>query len=268
LLPPQAALSVTKNQAKSVRVRVRSAPKVTSLPSIAAIVPEVGPKIQARDGRARESAYSPDLRLARVNYGKFRIGMRILLLRHAATAWTATGQHTGRTDLELSSAGVAEASATASLLAEVAGTDPLAAIYSSPLRRAVQTAELVLGTTAKFTLDEALAEFDYGRFEGLTPAQIQERAPGWSLWNDGCPGGESVEQATARVDAFIERARATHARETVVAVSHGHLLRLLAARLLGLPASEGRIFAIGTCSIADFREQGGRLQLAGWNRKR
>lgn len=194
--------------------------------------------------------------------------MRILLLRHAATAWTATGQHTGRTDLELSAAGIAEASATASLFAEIAGTEPLAAKYSSPLRRAVQTAELVLGPTAKFTLDAALAEFDYGRFEGLTPAQIQERAPGWSLWNDGCPDGESIEQVTARIDAFIERARAQHARDTIVVVSHGHLLRLLAARLLGLPAREGRIFAIGTSAIADFREHGGRLQVAAWNRRR
>jgi probable phosphoglycerate mutase len=194
--------------------------------------------------------------------------MRILLLRHAATAWTATGQHTGRTDLELSAAGLAEAGATAPLFAEIVGSESLAAVYSSPRRRAVQTAELVLGPTAKLELDPALAEFDYGRFEGLTPAQIQEQAPGWSLWKDGCPGGESVGQVTARVDAFIERARARHVRETLAVVSHGHLLRLFAARLLGLPASEGRIFAIGTCSIADFREHGGRLQLAAWNRKR
>lgn len=194
--------------------------------------------------------------------------MRILLLRHAATAWTDTGQHTGRTDLELSAAGLAEASATAPLFTDVLGSEPLAAVYSSPLRRAVQTAELVLGPAARFTLDDALAEFDYGLFEGLTPAQIQQRAPGWSLWNDGCPGGENIEQVTARVDAFIARARARHERDTLAVVSHGHLLRLLAARLLGLPPSEGRIFAIGTCSISDFREHGGRLQVAAWNRRR
>jgi probable phosphoglycerate mutase len=195
--------------------------------------------------------------------------MRILCLRHAATAWTATGQHTGRTDLELSPPGIAEARATAPLFAEVLGSErPLGAIYSSPLRRAVQTAELVFGSEAKLTLDAALAEFDYGRFEGLTPAQIQAQAPGWSLWRDGCPAGESVAQVTARVDAFIERLRARHATETVCVVSHGHLLRLLAARLLGLPPSEGRVFAIGTSAIADFRAHAERFQLAAWNRRR
>jgi probable phosphoglycerate mutase len=195
--------------------------------------------------------------------------MRLLLLRHAATAWTATGQHTGRTDLELSPAGEIEARATATLFAELLGSgQPLDAIHVSPLRRAVRTAELVLGTGMELALEPALAEFDYGRFEGLTPAQIQERMPGWSLWKDGCPGGESLEQATARVDAFIERLRTRDSAATLCVVSHGHLLRLLAARLLGLPASEGRIFAIGTCSVADFREQGGRFQLAAWNRRR
>jgi broad specificity phosphatase PhoE len=195
--------------------------------------------------------------------------MRILLLRHAATAWTATGQHTGRTDLELSPAGETEARATAALFAEVLGSErPLAAIDVSPLRRAIQTAELVFGPGANFTLEPALAEVDYGRFEGLTPAQIQAQMPGWVLWNDGCPGGESIAQVAARVDGFIERIRASHSERTVCAVSHGHLLRALAARLLGLPASDGRIFAIGTSAIADFREQGGRFQLAAWNRRR
>jgi len=194
--------------------------------------------------------------------------MRILLLRHAATAWTVTGQHTGRTDLELSTDGEVEARATASLFEEVLGGErALAATFSSPRRRALRTAEIVLGSSVPLTVDAALAEFDYGRFEGLTPAQIQAQSPGWSLWKDGCPDGESVEQVTARVDAFVERVRARHARETVCVVSHGHLLRALAARLLGLPVGAGQIFAIGTCALADFREKDGRLQLAGWNRR-
>lgn len=195
--------------------------------------------------------------------------MRLLILRHAATAWTATGQHTGRTDLELTAAGEAEARATTAVFADVLGpAGTLAAVHVSPLKRAVRTAELVLGGTAPLVLDADLAEFDYGRFEGLTPAQIQERAPGWSLWNDGCPDGESMEQATARVDAFIARLRAGDPERTVCAVSHGHLSRVLAARLLGLPPSEGRLFAIGTCAIADFREHAGRFQVAAWNRRR
>jgi broad specificity phosphatase PhoE len=195
--------------------------------------------------------------------------VRLLILRHAATAWTATGQHTGRTDLELSAEGEAEARSAAALFAEVLGPGgSVAAVFSSPLKRAVRTAELVLGDTAELTLDDDLAEFDYGRFEGLTPAQIQERAPGWTLWKDGCPGGESMAQATLRVDGFIARLRAGEPGRTVCVVSHGHLSRVLAARLLGLPASEGRLFAIGTCAVADFREQAGRFQLAAWNRRR
>jgi broad specificity phosphatase PhoE len=193
--------------------------------------------------------------------------VRLLILRHAATAWTSTGQHTGRTDLELTAEGEAEARAAAAVFAEVLGRGgSIDELHSSPLKRAVRTAELVLGHTPR--LDADLAEFDYGRFEGLTPAQIQERAPGWSLWKDGCPGGESIEQATARADRFIARLRAGEPNRTVCAVSHGHLSRVLAARLLGLPASEGRLFAIGTCAVADFREQAGRFQLAAWNRRR
>ncbi len=195
--------------------------------------------------------------------------MRLLILRHAATAWTVTGQHTGRTDLELSAEGEAEARAAAAVFAEVLGPGgAVAAVHSSPLKRAVRTAELVLGETPELILDAELAEFDYGHFEGLTPAQIQARAPGWSLWKDGCPGGESMEQATLRVDGFIARLRAGDPDRTVCAVSHGHLSRVLAARLLGLPASEGRLFAIGTCALSDFREQAGRFQLAAWNRRR
>jgi probable phosphoglycerate mutase len=195
--------------------------------------------------------------------------MRILLVRHAATAWTATGQHTGRTDLELSADGEAEARSTAPLFAEVLGSErTLAAMYTSPLRRALRTAELLLGGDPRFTVDAALVEFDYGRFEGLTPAQIQARAPGWSLWKDGCPEGESLEAVAARVDGFVARIRAQHPRQTICVVSHGHLLRALAARLLDLPISQGGLFAIGTCAIADFRERGGRFQLAGWNRTR
>jgi probable phosphoglycerate mutase len=194
--------------------------------------------------------------------------MRILLLRHAATAWTATGQHTGRTDLELTPEGEVEARGSASLFAEVLGNQPLAAIYSSPRRRARRTAELVLGGDANLTLEPALAEFDYGRFDGLTPAQIQAQAPGWYLWRDGCPDGESVEQVAARVDGFIARIAERHAGQTICAVSHGHLLRALTARLLGLQANEAGIFAIGTCAIADVYTQSGRRQLGAWNRRR
>jgi broad specificity phosphatase PhoE len=194
--------------------------------------------------------------------------MRILLLRHAATAWTATGQHTGRTDLPLTEAGETEAHATAPLFAEVLGKDTLAAIYSSPRQRVLRTVELVVGRTAGVVTDEALGEVDYGDFEGLTPAQIQERAPGWWLWRDGCPGGESVAAVTARVDGFVTNLRAVHREGTVCVASHGHLSRAFCARLLGLPAEAAGVFAISTCAIADFSEKDGRFLLSTWNRTR
>jgi probable phosphoglycerate mutase len=125
-----------------------------------------------------------------------------------------------------------------------------------------------LGAHQAVSIDPALAEFDYGHFEGLTPAEIQSRAPGWSLWNDGCPGGEELVSVAARVDGFIERVRGRHAGETICVVSHGHLLRALAARLLELPVSEGRVFAIDTCAIGDFRVKNGRFLVAAWNRTR
>jgi broad specificity phosphatase PhoE len=194
--------------------------------------------------------------------------MRILLLRHAATAWTATGQHTGRTDLPLTEAGEAEARATAPVFAAMLGKDTIAAIYSSPRQRVLRTLELVVGRTEGVVTDEALGEVNYGDFEGLTPAQIQERAPGWWLWNDGCPGGETLDEVQARVDGFIANLRAAYRQETVCVASHGHLSRAFCARLLGMPLSAAGVFAISTCAIADFSEKDGRFLLSAWNRTR
>src|SRR6187399_1681365 len=123
--------------------------------------------------------------------------MRILLLRHAETAWTITGQHTGRTDLELTPRGEAEASATAPLVRQVIGPHGLDALYVSPRRRAQRTAELVIGSSVVPRVNDCLAEFDYGAYEGLGPAEIQKRAPGWNIWDDGCPEGESVADVGA-----------------------------------------------------------------------
>ena len=156
--------------------------------------------------------------------------MRLILLRHAETAWTRTGQHTGRTDLELTPAGEAEARAS-----------------------------------AVPHVHELLAEFDYGRFEGLTPAEIRAQAPGWSIWADRCPDGESIEEVSARADAFLRFISERHTAASVCAVSHGHFLRVLAARLLGLAPQQGQILAIKTTSIAEFSEQDGRYVLARWN---
>jgi broad specificity phosphatase PhoE len=189
--------------------------------------------------------------------------MRLLLLRHAETLWTLSGQHTGRTDLELTQAGCEAARRASVLVQRVLGESALHAVYSSPRRRALQTADLALASEPILT--DLLAEFDYGEYEGLTPAQIQARTPGWNLWRDGCPGGETVEQVGARVDRFIELVKARHADHCVCAVSHGHLIRVLTARLLGLEPREGRIFGIQTASLAELVNRGDGFVLLQWN---
>jgi broad specificity phosphatase PhoE len=191
--------------------------------------------------------------------------MRLFLFRHAETAWTITGQHTGRTDLELTEAGEAQARGTGVLFARVLGEEQLSALYVSPRKRALRTAELALGSAPDPVITPDLAEVDYGEYEGLTPAEIRSQAPGWTLWEQGCPNGETVEQAGARADEFIRMLLAAGAERTVCAVSHGHMIRVLSARLLGLPARDGRLFTIKTASIAEFTRAEGRFALARWN---
>jgi broad specificity phosphatase PhoE len=191
--------------------------------------------------------------------------MRVLLLRHAETAWTLTGQHTGRTDLELTAAGEEEARASAGLFQRVLATRALDAVYSSPRRRALRTAELVLGGGIVPRVNELLVEFDYGAYEGLTPAEIRSLAPAWNIWEDGCPDGESMNAAGARADRFIDLLSREHPDHTVCVVSHGHFLRILTARLLGLEPAQGQIFAIKTTAIAELVSKDARLVLSSWN---
>jgi probable phosphoglycerate mutase len=191
--------------------------------------------------------------------------MRVILLRHAETAWTLTGQHTGRTDLELTPAGENEARASVALVQRVVGQGAPDAIYSSPRKRALRTAELVFGTLVVPEVSELLAEFDYGSYEGLTLAEIRRLAPRWSIWEDGCPGGESAANVTARADQFIELLLKKHAQHTVCVVSHGHLIRFLTARMLGLASGQGELFSIKTSSIAELSRNESRFVLSRWN---
>jgi probable phosphoglycerate mutase len=179
------------------------------------------------------------------------------LARHGETEWTLSRQHTGRTDLPLTAAG--EAAAREELAPKLAGVafDP---VLSSPLRRARDTARLA-GFSPE--LDDRLREFDYGDYEGLTTAEIQGRRPGWDLWTDGCPGGESVEDVGARMDALIaERLRANGPR--VLVFGHGHALRILTARWLGLPAREGRVFLLPPAGVGVMGAEHGRPALERW----
>src|ERR1700678_983048 len=173
----------------------------------------------------------------------------LILLRHGETEWSLAGKHTGRTDIPLTARGEA---AAAALAPRLAGRD-IVAVFSSPARRAVTTASLAGLTDLK--LDPDLWEWDYGGYEGLTTPQIQEERPGLYLWRDGViPGdaehpGETIEQVAARGDAVLARGRPLLAGGDVALVAHGHVLRVLTARYLGLDPDGGRLFRLDTGTI-------------------
>jgi broad specificity phosphatase PhoE len=148
-------------------------------------------------------------------------------IRHGETAWSLSGQHTGTTDIPLTDNGRRLAGQMRPVLAK----QTFALVLVSPLQRARETCELAgLGKSA--VVEPNLVEWNYGEYEGLTPKQIDEKAPGWLIFRDGCPGGETPEQVGTRVDQVIARARA--AKGDVALFAHGHVLRVLAARWLGL----------------------------------
>ena len=168
---------------------------------------------------------------------------RLYLVRHGETAWSLSGQHTGTTDLALTERGEAAAKRLGPPLSRVA----FARVLTSPMRRAGRTCELA-GLGAQATVDADLMEWNYGDYEGLTTEQIRGRAPGWLLFRDGCPGGESPEAIAARVDRLIMRVRAIDG--DVALFAHGHVFRVLAARWLGLPVIVGRHFLLDTATLS------------------
>jgi broad specificity phosphatase PhoE len=171
---------------------------------------------------------------------------RLLLLRHGETEWSKSGQHTGRTDIDLTDNGRAQAKSAGQVLSELELDDPV--VVSSPRQRAVDTADL-----AGLTVNEVsplLAEWDYGEYEGVTTAQIRETDPDWLVWTHGCPGGESVAQVSERADRAIAMALAHMESHDVVFVSHGHFSRSVITRWVELPLVEGRRFGMRTASIA------------------
>ena len=157
---------------------------------------------------------------------------RILVVRHGQTDWAAARRHTGRTDVDLNAEGEARARA----LRDHLPLDGVVAVWSSPLRRARATAALA-GLTVDEVVDD-LVEWDYGSAEGRTTAEIREERPGWTVWDDPMPDGETGADVGTRVDRVVERVRAQDG--TVAVVAHAHVLRILAARWLGLPALAGR----------------------------
>jgi broad specificity phosphatase PhoE len=167
--------------------------------------------------------------------------MELWLVRHAETEWSRSGRHTGRTDVPLTESGRARARAVRDRLAG----RTFALVLSSPLSRARETAELA-GLEPQ--LRDDLVEFDYGEYEGITTAEIREQRPGWDLWRDGSPGGETAEQVGERVDRVIEEALA--AGGDVAIVAHGHVLRALGARWVGQPAAFGARLRLDTGAIS------------------
>lgn len=166
----------------------------------------------------------------------------IWILRHGETEWSRRGRHTGRTDTPLTAAGEQEAMA----LGKRFGGRNFALVLSSPLSRAWETCRLAgYGDVAR--AEDDLREWDYGVYEGRTTAEIQRETPGWTIWDGEVPGGETVAEVGRRADRVIRQA--TEAGGDVALFAHGHLLRVLAARWLGLGPSEGRLFALGTSSI-------------------
>ena len=183
---------------------------------------------------------------------------RIVVVRHGETTWSATGRHTSRTDLALTPAGRASAAA----LRRVLPTETFARVFMSPLRRASETCELVgLGRSAEVRTQ--LAEWDYGDYEGRTTEEIRRSAPGWSLWTDGAPGGETPDDVGERVDAFIREIRAIDG--DIALFSHGHLSRALAARWIDLPVSAGQSLLFATAAIGVFGRDRGTPVIERWN---
>jgi len=175
---------------------------------------------------------------------------RLFVVRHGETEWSRAGRHTGRTDVALLEAGRDQAEALSRFLAD----KPFALVLCSPLTRAVETCRLAgLGDRAELTDD--LLEWDYGDYEGMTTSEIRQERPGWTLWADGVPGGDRAAMVGQRVDRVVERARS--APGDTICFAHGHVLRVMAARWVGLPPIGGRLLALDA----------GSLGILGWERE-
>jgi len=179
------------------------------------------------------------------------------LVRHGETKWSRSGQHTSITDLELTADGEAIAGTLAGPLSSV----EFGQVLSSPRRRARRTAELAGFASAEPDAD--LAEWAYGDYEGLTTPQIRETDPDWTIWTGVTPGGETADEVAERLDRVVARARAADGRTLVFA--HGHSLRALAARWLGLPVTDGRHFELDTATISVLGFDRGTPVVRRWN---
>jgi broad specificity phosphatase PhoE len=182
----------------------------------------------------------------------------IWLIRHGETEWSLSGAHTGRTDIPLTGHGCEMAAAMGNYLRG----RRFALVMTSPLRRARETCEAAgFGDVA--VVDPDLQELDYGDYEGRTTAEIQAERPGWGLWRDGCPNGESFEHAAERARAVIARVLQTEG--DVALFAHGHILRILASCWLGLAPDAGRYFALSTATLSTLGYERETRVITRWN---
>jgi broad specificity phosphatase PhoE len=183
----------------------------------------------------------------------------VVVVRHGETEWSRDGKHTGRTDVPLTERGRRDAEALGAFL----GSRRFELVLTSPLSRASETCRLAgFGDVAVASDD--LVEWDYGAYEGRTTKEIREERPGWTLWRDGVPGGETAAEVGARVDRVVARVRQVDGDSAVFA--HGHVLRVLAARWLGLRPAEGRLFALDTATIGVLGYERETAVVRLWNR--
>lgn len=224
---------------------------MTEKSAVTDIAAEAGPDT----GSASAGSQSPDP----------TVGPAVILVRHGETEWSRSGQHTGRTDIDLTAVGIEQARAAGALVtALLAGASP-SLVISSPRTRAVRTAELA-GFPATELSDDA-AEWDYGDFEGRTSAEIRRSHPGWTIWKGPVPGGEDAAAVTVRVDRLLARVHEVRATATgpVLIFSHGHASRCVAARWLREPVTFGSHLSIGTGSASALGFEHGRPAIARWN---
>ena len=187
-------------------------------------------------------------------------GSVVVLVRHGETEWSRTGKHTGRTDVELTDQGREQAR----VLGDALRGRRFALVLTSPLARALETCRIAgLGDFAQ--LRDDLMEWDYGEYEGRTTPEIREERPRWTLWRDGVPGGETAAEVGARVDRVIGEVRSVDG--DAVLFAHGHVLRVLAARWLGLEPEAGRLLALDTATISTLGYERETAVVRTWNER-
>lgn len=202
----------------------------------------------------------PAVPLPAATAAETRAPEEIFLVRHGRTEWSDSGRHTGSTDVPLDEIGVAQAAAIGRRLAP----ESFDLVLTSPAARARETCRLA-GLADVAQVVEDLREWDYGSYEGRTTAEIRRERPGWLVFADGCPGGETVDEVGARADRVLERLRRAPAPRRAVLFAHGHLLRVLAARWLGQPPRDGRVLRLDPATISRLGWEHEVAVITSWN---